>query len=150
MDKYQELIKKSEKAGYEFFWLGPTELKQIHKLELLLGLKLPQQYIDFLTIYGGGGVIESELSGIEENDASNDNGGTVYGDTLIAREEYNLPEDLAVIFYKYDEICWCIDTKSQYGSDCSIVNYDLFNQNVTNKLASDFHSFFKEYLSLRT
>ncbi|WP_394146616.1 SMI1/KNR4 family protein [Vibrio atypicus] len=69
-------------------------------MEELLNIKLPDSFRKFLRVYGGGGVVGSETSGIEDNSAELDYGGTIYGDTLVCREDYDLPENLITIFLK--------------------------------------------------
>lgn len=148
---YQKLIDVVDDAGHELFWLGAASEAQVVELESLLGFELPVSFKYFLTTYGGGGVVGSEISGIEDNIASLDNGGTVYGDTLTVREDYGLPAGLAVIFFKDDEICWCLDSsKSNEDGEYSVVSYDLFKRNVSNIISKDFAAFFTEYLELRT
>ncbi|CZF80596.1 SMI1 / KNR4 family protein [Grimontia celer] len=128
------------------FWQGGADTAQIEKLEQLLGIKLPSVFKEFLQSPGGGGVADSEISGIEDNNAALDFGGTVYGDTLGAREDFELPEHLVVIFYKDDEICWCIDTCSPNGQ---VVSYDVFKKKVGPVIANNFGEFFSDYVSMR-
>ncbi|PKF81412.1 hypothetical protein CW749_01870 [Vibrio sp. vnigr-6D03] len=143
---YKDLAEKLDHANSDTFWQGSADESQIDKLEELLSLQFPEDFKEFLKQLGGGGVTDSEISGIEDNDSTIDYGGTVYGDTLSAREDYNLPEHLAVIFFKDDEICWCIDTNSPKGE---VISFDVFKQEVNSKIADSFERFFHEYVSLR-
>ncbi len=151
MSELDRLIEKVEKSENEIFWFGSASVEQVDELEKLLKLSFPKSFKDFLQAYGGGGVVDAEISGIEDNDASLDYGGTVYGDTLVAREDYDLPDGLAVIFFRDDEICWCLDTRS-VGLDveCPVVSYNLFDRKIDNIIAGDFNEFFREYLELRS
>lgn len=151
MTDRQTLIEKVEKNGHEIFWQGKATREQVEKLQLLLNVKLPESFKSFLLEFGGGGVIDAEISGIEDNNAEIDNGGTVYGDTLLCREEYDLPEYLVTIFFRDDEVCWCLDTK-EFGQtrECPVVSYNLFSKVIEGKIANDFELFFKAYLELRT
>jgi hypothetical protein len=150
MADINNLIKKIEKSGQEIFWLGEASLDEIMKLELLLKLKLPSSYKTFLATFGGGGVIGDEISGIEDNNAELDYGGTVYGDTTRCIEEYELPENLITIFYKNDEICWCLNTAEMNDqNECPVVSYNVFNKKVDINIAVNFKEFFEEYLMLR-
>ncbi|MDC6110280.1 SMI1/KNR4 family protein [Serratia rubidaea] len=148
MKEIDDLINKlSSTKKHEVMWLGAADKEQISRLEHYLSLKLPEDFKYFLEKTGGGGVIEQEISGIEDNDALADFGGTVYYDTIYCRSEYQLPSDLAVIYFKDDEICWCIDTSpNNFGE---IVSYDLFSMNKNKKLHSSFKSFLQEYVNLR-
>ncbi|OEE64735.1 hypothetical protein A1OS_15815 [Enterovibrio norvegicus] len=143
---FNELANQLANSNSDTFWQGGADTVQIEKLEQLLKAKLPTVFKEFLQTLGGGGVADSEISGIEDNNATLDFGGTVYGDTLCAREDFDLPEHLVVIFYKDDEICWCIDTCS---SNEQIVSYDVFKQKVGPTIANDFGEFFSDYVSRR-
>ena len=150
MNDYSELIKKIESSDEEIYWLGSSDDAQILLLEELLKAKLSRSFKKFLRDYGGGGVVENEISGIENNDATLKTGGTVLGDTLECRKDFNLPNYLVVVFYQYKELAWCLDSsKMDKNNECPIVSYDLFSKKITNNIADNFELFFKEYLELR-
>lgn len=150
MNDYSKLIKQIESSGEEIFWLGSVDDAQISLLEKQLMVTLPNSFREFLTEYGGGGVIDDNISGIENNDANLKTGGTVLQDTLECRQDFNMPNYLAVIFYKYQELAWCLDlSKLNSDNECPVVSYDLFSEKVTNDIANNFEFFFKEYLELR-
>jgi hypothetical protein len=107
MHYYQDLITKFDNSDEKTFWFGPTSTEQIEKLENVLGLKLPQDFFDFLVVCGGGGAADSEICGIEDNDATIDNGGTVNYSTTRCRAEFELPSQYAVIYLKDDEDTLC-------------------------------------------
>ncbi|EOI5727212.1 SMI1/KNR4 family protein [Cronobacter malonaticus] len=148
MKEIQDLVKKlSASKEHEVVWLGPTDEKQVKKLENALNLSLPEDFKFFLTETGGGGVVEQEISGIEDNNALGECGGTVYYDTTYCRDEFNLPEELAVIYFKDDEICWCLDCSAKnFGK---VVSYDLILCKKHSTLHNSFKGFFKEYVNLR-
>lgn len=150
MKYYSYLVEAVKNAGNEIFWQGGCSSEQLKKLEELLGLTLPSSFKDFLKTYGGGGVIDAEISGIEDNDALIDTGGTVYGDTSTARKDYGLPDELAVIYFRDDEVCWCLDARNKKeDSEYPVVNYNLFSRKIENQLSDSFEQFFEEYLKLR-
>lgn len=148
MHKYQDLITKLDNSDEETFWLGPTAAEQIKKLENILGIKLPEDFVDFLSVCGGGGAADSEICGIENNDATLDNGGTVNYSTMYCRSEFELPNHFAVIYLKYDEGCWAIDCGPTENGQ--VISYDLFKRKPSKKTAENFYSFFEEYVELRT
>ncbi|ELY2524054.1 SMI1/KNR4 family protein, partial [Cronobacter sakazakii] len=77
MKEIQDLVKKlSASKEHEVVWLGPTDEQQVKKLENALNLSLPEDFNFFLTETGGGGVVEQEISGIEDNNALDEFGGT--------------------------------------------------------------------------
>ncbi|EOC1348513.1 SMI1/KNR4 family protein [Cronobacter turicensis] len=147
MKEIQDLVKKlSASKEHEVVWLGPTDEKQVKKLENALNFSLPEDFKFFLTETGGGGVVEQEISGIEDNNALGECGGTVYYDTTYCRDEYNLPEELAVIYFKDDKICWCLDCSAEnFGK---VVSYDLISCKKHSTLHNSFKGFFKEYVNL--
>jgi hypothetical protein len=135
-------------ATDEVFWLGQVDIEQIDSLEKNLGVKLPSDFREFLLLGGGGGVIGEEISGIVDNNALEESGGAVFYDTIYCRNEFSLPESYAVIYFKDDEVCWCIDSgREGFGK---IVNYDLFSKRTTNTISSSFTEFFDNYVKLRT
>jgi len=73
----------------------------------------------------------------------------MYGDTLTCRDDYELPENLVVIFFKDDEICWCLDTSENIEGEYPVVSYSLYKKKVDSRIATSFSEFFKQYLELR-
>lgn len=149
MSYIKNLVKRlDEKSQDEIYWLGACNESQINTLESKLKLSLPDELKEFILLVGGGGVIEEEISGIVDNDALTESGGAIYYDTCQCRDEYSLPSGMAVIYFKDDEVCWCVDCrKDTYGQ---IVNFDLFSKEISNVLAPSFKAFFEEYVNLRT
>lgn len=148
MKDIENLINKlSSTTKHEVFWLGAVDKDQITLLESALSFRLPDDFKFFLEKTGGGGVIEQEISGIEDNDALAEFGGTVYYDTIYCRNEYSLPDTLAVIYFKGDEVCWCLNTSSDSFGE--IVSYDIFSKKKQCIMHSTFKDFFEEYVNLR-
>ncbi|PAU63976.1 hypothetical protein BZL41_11070 [Pseudomonas sp. PIC25] len=146
MKDINEILASAKASSEETFWNGPVPISEVEKLEELLGCRLPNDFRCFLEASGGGGFIDSEISGIEDGDAANSNGGTVYGDTLRCREEYGLPVNGVVIFFRDEEICWCL-CKEQ---DAWVVrSYSLHKRKYEKILYSSFTDFFDEYVELR-
>jgi hypothetical protein len=145
-DRYEQMLKVS---GSEVFWLGAASEIEIRRLESSLPARLPSSFHQFLKEYGGGGVVGAEISGIEDNDASLTNGGTVLGDTNLCRERYGLPSHLVVIYFHDDEVCWCLDTSRTGGDgECPIVSYNLFTKRIERDVAADFSTFMQRHLEL--
>ncbi|MGG7670815.1 SMI1/KNR4 family protein [Yersinia sp. J1] len=148
MKDIESLISKlSSTTKHEVFWLGAVDQEQITKLESALSFRLPEDFKFFLEKTGGGGVVEQEISGIEDNDALAEFGGTVYYDTMYCRNEYFLPDNLAVIYFKDDEICWCLNTSPDNFGE--VVSYDVFLKRYTQIMHRSFKDFFEEYVNLR-
>lgn len=138
----------AQKAGYEIFWLGSANTAEIAKLQILLSLTFPAVFVKFLATYGGGGVVGAEVSGIEGDDAENDSAGTVLGDTLTCRNVFGLPDNLAVIYFHDDEICWCIDCSDQRGGSWPIVSYSLAMRKIDRRISDSFDAFMRMHLGL--
>ncbi|MFJ2710772.1 SMI1/KNR4 family protein [Pseudomonas sp. NPDC087346] len=148
MHKYKDLIKALEHSSNDTFWNGPSSADQIEKLETILDLQFPKDFRDFLAACGGGGAVDSEICGIENNDAILDSGGTINYSTHYCRSNFCLPKPMAVIYFKDDEVCWVIDCSPCGGG--KILTYDLFKNKLSKIIADNFHSFFKEYVELRS
>jgi antitoxin YobK len=116
MFQHDELADAMVATGHEIFWQGAASEGQIRRLEKLLGVPLPESFRQFLLSYGGGGVVGAEISGIEDDDAELDTGGTVLGDTNACRKRYDLPPHLVTIYFHDDEVCWCLDTSHVHDS----------------------------------
>lgn len=148
MGKIDSLIEQLERSGKDVFWQGETSESSIEKLESLLDSRLPASLKSFLANYGGGGVVEEEVSGIEDDDPTLAHRGTVYGDTLLCREDFALPENLIVVYLGADDVVWCLDVAQFKGVECPVVAFDVFSK-TTKPLASTFNDFLVEYLRLR-
>jgi len=151
MDYYNKLlVQKLESLHEDVFWQGAASIDQIDTLEQELKLELSKSFRTFLEILGGGGIVDEEISGIENNNVSLKTGGTVLRDTLECRKLFSLPDYLAVIYYKDQEVVWCLDTSKRNNEECPVVAFDVFSKEISNKIANNFDAFFKEYLELRT
>lgn len=148
MKKIKMLIDKlTNSCEDEVVWHTPADEEQIVILERLINAKLPDDFKYFLKETGGGGVVAQEISGIENNDASIDFGGTVYGDTIRCREDFKLPKYLIVIYFIDNELYWCIDVSiNNFGK---VVNYDPYLKKIDGVISKDFTTFFEEYVTLR-
>ncbi|WP_372894891.1 SMI1/KNR4 family protein [Stieleria sp.] len=148
MADFATLVRQLENTGKDLFWQGRASDDSIKKLQALLATPLPDSFRDFIATYGGGGVVEEEISGIEDNDASLDYRGTVYGDTLRCREDYALPDNLVVIYFTEEGVVWCLDVSQFTENECPVVSFDIQTK-TTVQLAPDFLEFFREYVSMR-
>lgn len=148
MNRIESLIQQLDQSRNDVFWQGGTSCESINKLESLLGLQLPASLKGFLHACGGGGVVEQELSGIEDNDPTLQHRGTIYGDTLRCREDYALPKHLIVIYLGADDVVWCLDASDFDEEECPVVSFDVFSGS-TRPFAINFFQFFAHYVMLR-
>ncbi|WP_076516950.1 SMI1/KNR4 family protein [Achromobacter sp. MFA1 R4] len=148
MAEYDELAMAAEAAGNEIFWLGPASGHQVQRLEALLGLQLSPSYKRFLEVYGGGGIVSAEISGIEDDNAELMTGGSVLGDTFTCRDRFGLPDHLVVIYFHDDEVCWCLDASEGDGDEFPVVSYNIFSKEVDRAISEDFSAFMRQHLAL--
>ena len=95
-----ETIKKYEQPG-DFNHANVTD-DMIHMAEKTLGVKLPEQYIDFLKMFGHGGIGGVEIIGVGLT------GRLIFVDTTLDYRDEELPDNLVVI-ENVDEWLNCID-----------------------------------------
>lgn len=148
MDQISKLIEEIQKSGQELYWMGGASANAIQGLEELLDTRLPDSFRSFLEKYGGGGLLEEEISGIENDDPSIEHRGSVWRDTLRCRIDFALPRNLIVIYLSDDEVVWCLDASAGSGNEYPVVSYDIFANKVI-PIADNFEQFFIEYLTLR-
>ncbi|WP_347903493.1 SMI1/KNR4 family protein [Pseudomonas purpurea] len=147
MHDYPALARQLDGSGEETCWFPPASRQEVITLETLLDLRFPDDLIKFLMTCGGGGVVESAIGGIADDDASIAIGGTIHYNTVYCRAEFQLPSHLAVIYLHDDEVCWAVDCHSAGGG--AVVSYNVFQRRIENTLANSFFMFFKEYVELR-
>ena len=121
-----ETIQKYEEPG-DFTHAVVTD-EMIATAENALGVKLPQQYLDFLKMYGHGGIGGIETLGIGLT------GRMIFVDTTMDYRDEELPSNLVVI-ENVDEWLTCIDCNTG-----KIVSWDF-----TGYIKEDY-SCFDDYL----
>ena len=146
MGEIESLVKELELGGHDVFWQGAASPESVATLESHLGIELPESYKRFLLTYGGGGVSGELISGIEDNDPELPRRGTVLGDTLTCREEFGLPDHLAVVYLDLElDIVRCLDARRLTNGECPVIDYRVSSKSV-NGFADTFDSFFRDYL----
>ena len=98
--KILETIKKYEEPG-DFTHAIVTD-EMISSAERALGVKLPQQYLDFLKMYGHGGIGGIEILGVGLT------GRMIFVDTTMDYRNEDLRANF-VVNEKVDEWLTCID-----------------------------------------
>lgn len=106
-----ETIKKYEEPGD--FTHATVADQMIAAAEKTLGVKLPQQYLDFLKMYGHGGIGGIETLGVGLT------GKMIFVDTTMDYRDEELPDNLVVI-ENVDEWLTCIDCNNE-----KIVSWDF-------------------------
>ena len=95
-----DIIKKYEQPG-DFNHATVTD-EMIENAEELLGVKLPKQYVDFLKMFGHGGIGGIEIIGIGLT------GRLIFVEMTLDYRDEGLPNNLVVI-ENVDEWIDCID-----------------------------------------
>ncbi len=106
-----ETIKKYEEPG-DFTHITVTD-EMIATAEKSLDLKLPKQYIEFLKMFGHGGIGGLEVLGFGLT------GRMIFVDTTLEYRDEDLPKNLVVI-ENVDEWLTCIDCNTE-----KIVSWDF-------------------------
>lgn len=114
----EEIVKMIEQHEHKgaFSYARVTD-DMIQEAEKILGVKLPDQYVEFLKKYGQGG-----LSCLSETLGVDSNGRMMFVETTLKlREAVNLPENMVVIEYDYayaiDDIDKLIDYLNEVEDD---------------------------------
>ena len=120
---------------------GGASPDQIAALEITLQAILPASYRLFLASAGAAAIGDNSISGIVDSDPLSLSGGSLFGDTVHARQEQQLPDHLLVIQSDCDAP-YCIDiSASSVLGENSIVCYESFNSAAT-RVAGSFDEWF--------
>lgn len=123
---------------------GGANPKQIAALEAALQVALPPGYRLFLASAGAAAIGDNFISGIIGGDPLSLDGGSLFGDTVNAREEQQLPAYLLVIQSDGDAP-YCIDTSAApVLGEAPIVCYESFNS-VATRVAGSFDEWFSTF-----
>ena len=139
-----ELLAQVEANGHEIWSDGPQPEAAIVALESKLGVRLPPSYRAFLAQYGGMAIYDSTTSGILGGEPLDESAGSLYGDTLRFRNEWNLPSHLLVI-QPDEDAPYCLDTRSPSATgELPVVCYELHSTHE-NRIASDFDDWIRRF-----
>jgi len=142
----KEIVQKVESLPEDITWNGPATDSHIKSVATELNCKFPSTYRDFLRLTGGGGIESLWISGIEADDVLSESFGSVYGDTILYREEWNLPPHLIIIQRDQDDNePFCLDTSNFKGDECPVVLY-YSNTGKTENISDNFALFYIKYL----
>jgi len=144
MATIHELLARAEANGHEVWSDGPQPEAAIAALESTLGVRLPPSYRDFIARYGGMAIHNSTISGIIGGQPLDENGGSLYGDTMAFRNEHGLPDHLLVI-QPNDDAPYCLDTRSpSTAGELPVICYELHSKHE-GKIASDFDDWMRRF-----
>ena len=95
-----DIIKQYEKPG-DFNYASITD-EMISTAEKALGLTLPEQYVEYIKMFGHGGIGGIEIMGVGLT------GRMIFVDTTLEYRDEDLPDNLVVI-ENVDDYLTCID-----------------------------------------
>ena len=145
MKTLSEALEVATADGYDIWTAGGADEAQIQGLERSLKVQLPPSYRRFLASTGALNLGGIEVAGIIDGNALDLSGGSVYGETIRARDEYGLPAALLIIQPDSDAP-HCIDTASTDSSgEMAVVCFQL-NTNSARKVAQDFEHWFRTWV----
>jgi SMI1-KNR4 cell-wall len=125
MTDVANLIATREKEGHDVWIAGGASIEQVATLEPSFGVSLPPSYVAFLRSYGALGLGDSFVSGINNNDALDQTGGSVFGDTVEFRTHDEFRPGLIVIG-KHEDGAYCLDTKRRSSEhEYPVVNFEF-------------------------
>ncbi len=110
-DSILKTIKKYEVKG-DFNYASVTD-DMISEAEDKLGVKLPDQYVDYIKMFGHGGIAGLEILGVGLT------GRMIFVDSTLEYRTDKLPENLVVI-ENVDEWLMCLDCKTE-----KVVSWDF-------------------------
>lgn len=145
MDEIEQQIATLRAAGIDVWADAPPPPGAVADLEKSLNVALPPGYRDFVLRYGGMGIGDSFVSGILGGDAFSTDFGTLYGDTLRYRDEFNMPEHLLVI-QSDEDAPFCLDSGSpRADGEYPVVCFELHSGHVS-QVAPDFKAWLSSWL----
>lgn len=97
MDEIDTLIAQIQSTRRNVWVAGPQPESAIVELERVLGFALPPSLRRFVARFGGLGVGDNFISGVIDAQPLAMEAGSLYGDTLRFREEFELPKELLVV-----------------------------------------------------
>ena len=121
-DSILKTIKKYEVKG-DFNYASVTD-DMISEAEDKLGVKLPDQYVDYIKMFGHGGIAGLEILGVGLT------GRMIFVDSTLEYRAEELPENLVVI-ENVDEWLMCLDCNTE-----KVVSWDF-----TGYIKEEFDSF---------
>ena len=141
-------LKSRLDAALETDWTEPATDLAVDELGRLLGLPLSKSFCEFLTTCGAGGVVPmTDISGILDGEPASRNRGSVLGDTLRCRDEFDLPAPYVVVFFDEDvETMWCLETSKMKNGECPVVSWEPFEKQ-TYPMFPTFAAFFEHYVT---
>lgn len=145
MKTVRERLEAAMAEGKDVWTAGGADEAQIQALERSLEVRLPPSYRQFLASTGALNLGGVEVAGIMDGDAMDLSGGSAFGETMRARDEFALPPTLLVIQPDGDAP-HCIDLASADSSgEMAVVCFQL-NTKSAQTVAQDFEHWLRTWV----
>lgn len=129
-----------EKLDADDYRLGvPSTPSDITKVEDELQLDIPEEIKEFSLQVGWLEIDNCYFYGIPG--IGSDEGSCVKM-TIFARNEWNFPNSLVVIYSSEDEVLWYMDSKSS-----AVIAFDVFKREITGLVGDSLENVLIDYLS---
>ena len=125
MNEVDLALQKIRTRGHDVWIAGPASEESIDQLEYELRIQLPKSLRSFLSRYGALGIGDQFISGILNDNPLDLQGGSIYADTMLLREDHKQAPDSLLVILQHDDGAYCLDS-NQTGSDgeFGIVKYE--------------------------
>ena len=131
-------------SGSDVWSAGGASSDQVAALEDALQTVLPAGYRTFLSSVGSLAIGDNAISGIIDGNPLSLDGGSLFGDTIRARQEQRLPDHLLVI-QSDGEAPYCIDPSARVsGAEAPVVCFDASSSTAT-RIADSFEQWFSKF-----
>ena len=141
LERIHRLIERVEECDPHFEKQPASDLS-ITAVEERLSVTFPESYRTFLRHFGSFYSCDQAVSGIYCDDPTELGSGSIVGDTLRFREEYDLPPQFMVI-QPDEDAPYCLDL-STAASEPSVVCFQL-NTKTYQEITPNFESWFIEW-----
>jgi hypothetical protein len=143
----KDRIQKLTQVDPDCEFYGPASPDSISQVEARLGIELPSDFRTFLRQVGGGGPISFTISGVDDTSPLEEDFGSLLGDTLLYRSEFNLPDHLVVIQRDQDENDpHCLDLCRSDENTCPVVGFCMVSGKITD-LGENFEEYYMKWTS---
>lgn len=142
----ESLIKAIEKSKGRIKLGGPASQEAIGTTSRALDVDLPESLIDFARNFGWLEVDNTYIFGVPRNPLSDE--GSCARMTLYARQMWDLPAELVVIYSSEDEVLWCVTGgKGTSASSGKVVAFSTLQRKTTGVVGNDLLDVIEEFVS---
>ncbi|NVJ59342.1 MAG: SMI1/KNR4 family protein [Gammaproteobacteria bacterium] len=145
MKSYTELATAIKAKDDTWFFSGKQEQSRIDEVEAKFKVRFPESYKRFLLEVGCLDYADHHYSGIDDDYLDPFDG--IMGNTMMAREEFELPSNLFCLEADHDahELA-CLELDKMRDNECPVVWFNVYSKQVVGKVSDDFDTFIRERL----